>query len=55
MCGNDKSSLRHLSLGLIVFLGFAAVRGALRLDVFVIDSKSLIDLGLKGTLVLNPV
>lgn len=41
-----------LSLGLLLLLGLTTI-GALSLDVLVVDSKSLVDLGLESSIVLN--
>jgi hypothetical protein len=64
ICRNDVSDIetkenifktidrKHISLGLggfFLLLGLAA----LRLDIFVINGQSLIDLGLESSLVLN--
>jgi hypothetical protein len=46
---------QNLSLGLLLLLGLAALSGALRLDVLVVDCKSLVDLGLKSALILDAV
>lgn len=43
-----------LSLGLFLLLGLTAL-AALGLDILVIDSQGLIDLGLESGIVLNPV
>lgn len=48
--GRDRASL---SLGLLLLLGLASL--ALRLDVLVVHSQGLVDLGLESALVLDPV
>lgn len=44
-------STSGLSLGLLLLLGLATL--ALSLDVLVVDSKSLVDLSLESSLILN--
>jgi hypothetical protein len=46
---------RCLSLGLLLLLGLPALGAALSLDVLVINSKGLVNLGLQGTFVLDAV
>jgi hypothetical protein len=41
-----------LSLSLLLLLGLA-LGGALGLDVLIVDSESLVDLGLEGNLILD--